>query len=114
MVRMSSERDAVISIRHQVNQYVQLGLAQAGTSADPSDPTTGTGDTQPLHVFLGSWENYRDVGGYEEEVLKDFGFTDFAQKLATFLQRFGFDVHGNDFNPDAGHRIHIKRMRVGM
>lgn len=108
MVRMSSERETVISIRHQVNQHLQVEPAQDHTSADQPPIIPDTGDTQMPHVLLGSWDKYRDVAGYEEEVLEEFGFADFAEKLVTFLQRFRFDVHGKDFNPDAGHKIHIK------
>lgn len=112
MARMSSERETVISIRHQVDQYIQTELVRAHAPADEPPTKSGGGDTQPPHITLGSWESYRAIQGYEEEVLDGFGFANFAERLATFLQRFNFDVHGNDFNPDAGHRIHVTRMRV--
>ena len=112
MARMSLERETVISIRHEVNRHTKIKLAQARTNADQSLPPTSSIGTQSSCVVLGSWDEYRDVQGHEEEVMEEFGFVDFGEKLATFLQRFKFDVHGEDFNPYAGHRIHIKRMRV--
>jgi len=108
MVRMSSERETIISIRHQVNQHIQAELAQDCTSADQPPIVPDIGDTQTPHVLLGSWDKYCDITGYEEEVLEEFGFADFAEKLVTFLQQFKFDVHGKDFNLDTGHKIHIK------
>ena len=90
---MSSEREMVISIWHRVDQYIQE-LEHAHNSIGQPLPTAGNGDTQPPHIALGSWDSYRNIGGYEEE----FGFLDFAEELATFLQRFKFSVHGKDFN----------------
>lgn len=105
MAKMSSERQTITTIRSQIE------LAQAHTSTNQPLPTDGS-NTQSSHVTPGSWDSYHDVQGYEEEVMEGFGFVDFAEKLACLLQRFKFDVHGEDFDPDAGHRIHIKRMRV--
>ena len=114
MARMSAERETVISIRGRVDRYIQLNLTQHSTLTNQLPLTTDTGRAQPPHILLGSWGNYRDVGGYEEEVHEEFTFSDFAERLASFLQRAGFEVHGNDFDPwVAGHRIHVKRMRVG-
>jgi len=112
MVRMSSERDTVTSIRHQVDQYIRVKLEKAHTQADRAPTVVNGGGAQPTRLTPGSWESYRDVRGYEEEVMKAFGFMDFAEKLATFLQRYKFNVHGNDFSEPAGHQVHIGRMRV--
>lgn len=115
MTRMSTERETIAFIRHEVNRYAQPKLTRASVPNTPSHPVACASGTQvcPSHITLGSWDNYRDVGSYEEEVFNAFGFLDFTEKLAIFLQRSGFDVHASDFNPDAGHRIHLKRMRVG-
>ena len=112
MVRMSSERETVISIRHQVDKCVRTEPVQTHNSVNQLHLVSGVGNTQSPRIILGSWDQYRDVGGYEDEVLEEFGFVNFAERLATFLQRFGFNVHGKDFNPDAGHGMHVKRMRV--
>jgi len=83
MARMSEEHETVNSIWHQVNRYIQTKLAHAHPSTEK--PASST-DPQPPHITLGSWDNYRDVQGYEKEVMEGFGFADFAEKLVVFLQ----------------------------